>query len=104
MKSWFAYLKTALTRRPLAEKLSPSGEKGRRRARLKNLAPFIGHHWRQGALGASLILLTSLLSFPGPLITRYLVDKVILGKQLSLLLGAILLLAGIKAIAVALGV
>ena len=63
---------------------------------MKNLLPFIKRHWKKGALGALLILLTSLLAFPGPLITRYLIDKVILGRQLSLLLGAILLLAGIK--------
>jgi ATP-binding cassette subfamily B protein/subfamily B ATP-binding cassette protein MsbA len=43
-----------------------------------------------------LILLTSLLTFPGPLIYRYLVDKVILGNNLSLLAGAILLLAAVK--------
>ncbi len=67
------------------------------RTNLKNLVPFIKHHWRKGALGSLLILLTSLLAFPGPMITRYLIDKVILGKQLSLLLGVILLLAAIKA-------
>ena len=66
------------------------------RADLKNLLPIIKRHWKKGALGAALILLTSLLSFPGPMITRFLIDKVILGKQLQLLLGVILLLAAIK--------
>jgi ABC-type bacteriocin/lantibiotic exporter with double-glycine peptidase domain len=97
MKSWFAYLKGALGRRLPKDKLRTGPKKDRMRANLKNLLPFIRRHWRKGALGAFLILLTSLLAFPGPLITRYLIDKVILGKQLSLLLGVILLLAGIKA-------
>ena len=103
MKSWFAYLKGALGRRLPEDKLSGGQKKDRLRANLKNLLPFVKRHWRKGALGALLILLTSLLAFPGPLITRFLIDKVILGKQLSLLLGVILLLAGIKAASVLFG-
>lgn len=100
MKSWFAYLKGALGRRLPEDKISSGQKKDRLRGNLKNLLPFIKRHWRKGALGALLILLTSLLTFPGPLITRFLIDKVILGKQLSLLLGVILLLAGIKIVGV----
>ena len=43
-------------------------------------------------LGFFLILLTSLFAFPQPLITRYIVDDVILARELALLAGAILLL------------
>jgi ABC-type multidrug transport system fused ATPase/permease subunit len=68
------------------------------KANLRNLWPFIGRHWKKGAIGAILILFTSLLGFPQPLITRYLIDHVILGRQLALLAGAILLLAGITLI------
>ncbi|NIQ89974.1 MAG: ABC transporter ATP-binding protein [Desulfobacterales bacterium] len=62
---------------------------------LKNLHSFVGRHWRKGAVGVLLILVTSFLGIPQPLIMRYLVDDVILGHQLGLLLVAILLLAGI---------
>jgi ABC-type multidrug transport system fused ATPase/permease subunit len=103
MKSWYAYLKGALSRRLPDDKLAAGQKTDRLQANLKNLIPFMKHHWRKGALGALLILLTSLLAFPGPLITRYLIDKVILGKQLSLLLGVILLLAGIKAAGILFG-
>jgi ABC-type bacteriocin/lantibiotic exporter with double-glycine peptidase domain len=41
-----------------------------------------------------LILIASLGGFPPPLITRYLVDEVILGQQLGLLAAAIVLLIG----------
>jgi len=41
--------------------------------------------------GLALILFTSLLSFPQPLITRYIVDDVILARQLGLLATAVLL-------------
>jgi ABC-type multidrug transport system fused ATPase/permease subunit len=103
MKSWFTYLKGALGRRLPDDKLAGGSKKDRLRSNLKNLVPFMKRHWRKGALGALLILLTSLLAFPGPLINRFLIDKVILGKQLSLLLGVILLLAGIKAAGVIFG-
>ena len=41
-----------------------------------------------------LILLASLCGFPPPLIMRYLVDEVIIGRQTGLLAVAILMLAG----------
>jgi ABC-type multidrug transport system fused ATPase/permease subunit len=63
---------------------------------LKNLQPFVGKHWRKGAVGVLLILVTSFLGIPQPLIMRYLVDDVILGHQLGFLVLAILLLAGIS--------
>ncbi len=46
-------------------------------------------------LGAGLIIFTSLLGFPQPLIMRYVVDDVILDRQMGLLIGAVLLLMGI---------
>jgi ABC-type multidrug transport system fused ATPase/permease subunit len=104
MKTWFAYLKDAWARKLPEDKLGGPKRGERVRANLKNLIPIIRRHWQKGALGTGLILLTSLLSFPGPLITRFLIDKVILGKQLRLLLGVILLLAGIKIIGVVFGI
>ncbi|HEX7502901.1 MAG TPA: ABC transporter ATP-binding protein [Acidobacteriota bacterium] len=104
MNSWFTYLKGAWTRKMPEDKIGGPKQSERVRANLKNLIPIIRRHWRKGALGALLILLTSLLSFPGPLITRFLVDKVILGKQLRLLLGVVLLLAGIKVAGIVFGI
>ncbi len=67
-----------------------SGLKGN----LKNLLPYFQRHWQRGILGCLLITAASLLAFPPPLITRYLVDDVIMGRQVSLLAGAIILLCG----------
>ena len=66
------------------------------KANLKNLRPFVSRHWRKGVLGAGLIIFTSLFAFPQPLIMRYIVDDVILDRQLGLLAAAILLLIGIS--------
>jgi ABC-type bacteriocin/lantibiotic exporter with double-glycine peptidase domain len=95
MDNWFTYLKQGLSHelpkdRVLGQKLS-SGIK----TNLRNLRPFIRNHWRKGLLGGLLIILISLLGLPQPLIMRYLIDNVILGRQLALLAGAVLLLAGV---------
>jgi ABC-type bacteriocin/lantibiotic exporter with double-glycine peptidase domain len=64
------------------------------KANLKNLLPYFKRHWRRGMLGCLLIAAATLFAFPPPLITRYLVDDVILGRQIGLLTGAIVLLIG----------
>ncbi|MCJ7596339.1 MAG: ABC transporter ATP-binding protein/permease, partial [Desulfobacterales bacterium] len=71
-----------------------SGKKGYSgiAASLKNLLPYLSRHWRKGVLGLLLIVLTSLLGLPQPLITRYIVDDVILARQLGLLAGAVIFL------------
>jgi ABC-type bacteriocin/lantibiotic exporter with double-glycine peptidase domain len=65
--------------------------------------PFIRMHWRTGLIGAVLILLSSLLVFPLPLVNRFLVDDVILNARIDLLPLAILLMVGIKAIELGVG-
>ena len=95
MESWFTYLKRGLARKLPEDRIT--GQKGYSgiKASVKNLRPYVGRHWRKGALGFLLILITSLLGFPQPLITRYIIDDVILSRRIELLAGAILLLIGI---------
>ncbi len=95
MDSWFTYLKRGLSRKLPKDRITGQDGYSGLKANLKNLRPFVSRHWRKGLLGAGLITLTSLLGFPQPLIMRYVVDEVILSRQLGLLAGAILLLAGI---------
>ncbi len=95
MDSWFFYLKRGLSRKLPKDRITGQDSYSGLKTNLKNLRPFVTRHWRKGLLGAGLIILTSLLGFPQPLIMRYVVDEVILSRQLGLLAGAILLLAGI---------
>lgn len=92
MESWIAYIKKGLSRTlphdPIAGKEGFSGTK----ENLKNLQPYLKRHWRKGLIGLALITLASLLAFPQPLITRFIIDDVILSRQLALLWGAIALL------------
>ena len=95
MKSLFKYLRQGLSSTYSKDRIGGTGESAGLRTSLKNLRPFVSRHWRKGLLGSLIIILTSLLSFPQPLITSYLIDHVILSRQLALLAGVILLLAAV---------
>jgi len=94
---WFTYVKSGLSRRraedPLTGRNWPVGV----RSGLDNLRPFVGRHWRGGLVGIALVGLMSLLAFPQPLIMRYLVDQVILGRQLHRLVVALFLVVVVAA-------
>jgi ABC-type multidrug transport system fused ATPase/permease subunit len=97
--SWYTAFKRGLARQmpedPLAR--AGAGTAGKDILHgLENLRPFVRRHLRSGLLGSGLVLLTALLGFPFPLLTRYLVDEVILERQLALLAGVVLLMAGFK--------
>jgi ABC-type multidrug transport system fused ATPase/permease subunit len=87
-QGWFRYLKQGLSQTVQEDRVRSRTALGDIRSRLKNLRPFVVRHWRKGVLGSGLILLASLLGLPQPLITRYLIDNVILGRRLSHLLAA----------------
>lgn len=94
--SWWTYLKSGLSRKNPEDSIGGQAGYVSMKTSLKNLQPFWGRHWRKGAVGILLILITSLLALPQPFIMRYLVDDVILDRQLDLLALAILLLVGIS--------
>ena len=100
MFAWYTAFKRGLSHQAAQDPLSAqaAGEAGTGSFQgLQNLRPFIHRRWRAGLLGAGLVLLTALLGFPFPLLTRYLVDEVILERRLALLVGVVLLMAGFKA-------
>jgi len=96
VNGWFTYLKQGLSRKMPDDRIAGQEGYSGIKANLKNLRPFVNRHWRKGVLGAGLIIFTTLFAFPQPLIMRYIVDDVILGRQLGLLAAAILLLIGIS--------
>lgn len=103
MNSWFETLKHGLSRTLPEDQLKEQSRLRSQRGSLNNLRPYLKRHWRKGVLGAVLVLISSLLTLPQPLITRYLVDEVILGHQLNLILWVVLLMGFIKVLAMASG-
>jgi len=96
MDSSLSYLKSGLSRNVPIDRITGRNAASDIKSNFKNLHPFLTRHWRKGMLGAALILAASLLSIPQPLIFRYVVDNVILGRQLGLLAGAVIFLGGIS--------
>ena len=95
MQTWIDLLKSGLNRKLPKDPVSgvhPETHK----AHLSLLRPYLGRHWQKAVVGAVAILVAALLAFPQPLIMRFLVDQVILGKRLDLLLLAAVLLGGVK--------
>jgi ATP-binding cassette, subfamily B, bacterial MsbA len=100
MKSnWFSYLQQGLARQPATDQSPVQVKASKPMDALNTLVPFMRSHWRIGMVGALLILFTSLLAFPQPFIYRFLVDDVILDRQLNLLPWAVFLYVGIKILA-----
>jgi ABC-type multidrug transport system fused ATPase/permease subunit len=92
LDNWWTYLKQGLSQSPLEDKIADQAAYRSTRESLGYLRPYLLRRWRSGGVGLFLILFASLLAFPQPLITRYIVDDVILKRQLGLLAGAIALL------------
>ena len=95
-KGWFTCLRSGLLRKLPEDRIA--GEDGyvSMKTSLEHLRPFVGRHYRKGAVGILLVVITFLFGIPQPLIMRYLVDDVILSRQLGLLAIAIILLASIS--------
>ena len=96
MLSWFSYLKNALKREMPKDPISGKDRKKNTKKNLQNLKPFVLKFWKKGILGATLILVVSLFSFPTPMINRFLIDKVILGKNMKYLLITVIALVGLR--------
>ena len=99
MDNWRRHLKHAFSRRFPRDPIDPiapqrSGLKHGKR--LANLYPFALKHRNKGLLGVVLIAATSLMSFPQPLITKYLIDDVILAGKPALLLFPLALLVAVS--------
>ncbi len=85
MYSWLRHLKNGLSRELPADHFNKKISYGSLRHNLKYLYPSIIKHWRAGVVSITLLILSSALTYPQPMITRYLIDNVLLKKKLELL-------------------
>jgi ATP-binding cassette, subfamily B, bacterial MsbA len=95
MDNWLKLLKNALTLDIPEDHVSHDKKYGKIRDNLKYIYPSVLKYCKIGAFAYSLLLVTSLLSFPMPMISRYLIDDVIGNKKLSMLLPVLGLIVGI---------
>lgn len=105
--SWLSYLRQGLTRRPPADPLASANPLDGAtlptdgRAALRRLLPYFRRHQGLWLLGAGLVLANTALLLPLPLVNRYLIDGVLLTRQIDRLPGAILLMVGLQLAAMA---
>jgi ABC-type multidrug transport system fused ATPase/permease subunit len=103
MKSWLFHLKQGLARKAPEDRIAGGKTCAGIGENLRRHLPFFRRHWKKAALGAGFILLNALMAFPMPLVSRFVIDDVILGRQLALLPWVLLLTAAIAVITRALG-
>lgn len=89
MKTWFQYLKSGLSKQLPEDKYKEDTQYGRIRDNLKYLFPSIKKFWKIGALSIIILLISAVLSYPLPMISKYFIDEVLLKKQIDLLLPVI---------------
>ena len=103
MKTWIEYLKSGLARKAPEDRIAGGMTYAGIGENLRRHMPFFRRHWKKGALGAGFILINALMAFPMPLVSRFVIDEVILGKQLSLLPWVLLIMAAIALFSRAMG-
>jgi ABC-type multidrug transport system fused ATPase/permease subunit len=103
MKTWIEYLKSGLARKAPEDRIAGGKAYAGIGESLRRHMPFFRRHWKKGALGAGFILINALMAFPMPLVSRFVIDEVILGRQLSLLPWVLLLMAAIALFSRAMG-
>lgn len=94
-ESWLSYLKKAFGRGLPGDQIAGTTKYQTVRESLKRFFPIIRKHWKMGAVAGAFLLFSSLLAFPQPMISRFLIDHVLIEKQLALLAPVIALMAGV---------
>jgi ABC-type multidrug transport system fused ATPase/permease subunit len=86
MRTWWADLKRGLSREQPEERLLSERENIGVWESLRELRPHLEGHWGMMIFGVAIILVLTIISLLTPLVTRYLIDDVILANQLHRLL------------------
>lgn len=92
LRALFSYLRQGLSRKLPDDRISGRPIYDSPKAYLINLRPYLKRHWRRGLVGCFFVVGAAMFALPPPLITRYLVDDVILGRQIDHLAGAVSML------------
>ncbi|MBN2245400.1 MAG: ABC transporter ATP-binding protein, partial [Candidatus Aminicenantes bacterium] len=83
-----------LIRPPSEDRIAGEKKYSDFRKNIKKIIPYIIRYRKIGLFAVFLAIFSALVSLPLPMITRYLIDNVILDKQMARLLSTVLILAG----------
>ena len=93
---WFGYFKSSISKELPEDVLKPNEEYPKVGKMLKYFLPIVKKHWKIAVLCVVLPSLSMLIVLPQPMVTRYLVDNVILAKNMSLLLPVLIVLGTLR--------
>ena len=99
MQFWIDLFKSGFNR-TLPEDRITGRPSGSQKVNGQFLVPYLKNHWQKGLVGAGVVILTAALGFVNPMLTRFLVDHVILAKHLEWLIWTVLGLAAVKGLSV----
>jgi len=102
MNFWIDLFKSGIKRTAPEDPVSGEVSKGGF-SNLKYLKPYLSRHWQKLLLGTVIVLVSTGLAFPGPLINRFLIDNVILARRMDLLAWTVLALVGLKLLSYGVG-
>ena len=94
MKDWLLYLKNGLARKRTQDRFAVSRASAEQTIKelYRRFIPFLRKFRRRFFFGIGLVFLTAALSIPLPLIGRFLIDDVIMNRQLPLLFWTLLVM------------
>src|SRR3990170_2609917 len=94
MKSWLLYLKNGLARGRSQDRFAAATASGEQTVQelYRRFIPFLTKFRRRFVVGIGLVSLTAVLSIPLPFVGRFLIDDVIINRQLPLLAWTILVM------------
>jgi len=96
MKRWLDYLKSGLSHRASPDRFRRQGVPERTlRDRFRRFGPYLSRFRNRLIIGAGIVFLAAIVSFPLPLVSRYLIDDVIMARRLSLLAITVLAIVGL---------
>ncbi len=94
-ESWLSYLKRGFARELPKDQIGDTAKYRSVRESLKPFIPMILSHWKMGVVAGAFLLAGSLLTFPQPMISRFLMDHVLIERRLPLLAPVIALMTGV---------
>jgi len=95
---YFTYLKNSFSLQLPEDRISPERKYATLRDSLGHIYPSVLKNWKMGAAAYGLLMMTSILTYPQPMINRYLIDDVVLNKQTRMLVPTLLLLLGLAVV------
>jgi ABC-type bacteriocin/lantibiotic exporter with double-glycine peptidase domain len=93
---WFIYLKQGLSRLKPPDRIAKEKKTLDLKTALKFLRPFLFKHWPKAILGVIVVLLVSVFGYVQPLAARFLIDQVMLGRQMQFFIPVILFLVAVN--------